>query len=156
MDNDINHDKFEHVSSISEEFNEKLKTLKPNIRHEPAPMKILLGVDVPDPKTIPHYTYQFFDDSWSGEPTTITLDRNKNLHSYACKPAWETAGRNAECKQWCKHGKIHRENGPAVIINGEEEYWFEGKQYTKEMFPMCKWIGARLDARRNIAWQQDL
>ena len=48
MDNDINYNKFEHASSISEEFNEKLKALKPNIRHEPAPMKELFGVDVPD------------------------------------------------------------------------------------------------------------
>lgn len=156
MDNDVNYDKFDHAESISDTFVEKLKTLKPNIRHEPAPMKELFGVDVPDPETIPHYTYQFVDDSWEGEPTTITLDRNKKLHSYAGKPAWETAGKKTQCKQWCKHGKIHREDGPAVIINGEEEYWFKGRQYTREMFPMCKWIDAQQDTIRNIAWRQDL
>jgi hypothetical protein len=36
---------------------------------------------------------------------------------------------------WSKDGKRHREDGPAVVrIGGAEEYWLNGKQYTQEEF----------------------
>ncbi len=37
-------------------------------------------------------------------------------------------------KTYFQNGKLHRLDGPAITDNGEEEYWIEGKEYTKEEF----------------------
>ena len=31
-----------------------------------------------------------------------------------------------------KNDRRHNDKGPAIIANGEEEYWLEGKKYSKE------------------------
>lgn len=41
---------------------------------------------------------------------------------------------NEEWEAYYKNGKLHRLTGPAVIDYDEEEYWINGKQYTKEEF----------------------
>ncbi len=55
--------------------------------------------------------------------------RNGNIHKDGDLPAieWLNSG-----KQWWKNGKRHRETGPAVIWDGQETYWLDGKQLTKE------------------------
>ena len=35
---------------------------------------------------------------------------------------------------WMVDGKLHRENGPAQIINGKERYWIRGVQLDKKIF----------------------
>lgn len=46
---------------------------------------------------------------------------------------------------WCKHGKLHRVDGPA-IVNVEDdsedtvcEYWIDGIQYSEEDFKFIQW-----------------
>lgn len=47
-------------------------------------------------------------------------------------PAFESA---SGTKAYYQNDKLHRLDGPAVIFsNGDEEYWVDGVQYTKESF----------------------
>ncbi len=39
------------------------------------------------------------------------------------------------CQEWYKDGKVHREDGPAVIETDGYQYWYlNGREYTKEEF----------------------
>lgn len=59
--------------------------------------------------------------------------KNGQIHSFDDKPAY-TNGVEYQC--WYKEGKRHRIGGPAKINNNTEEYWVEGKLYTKEEYWM--------------------
>lgn len=39
---------------------------------------------------------------------------------------------NGDSVSFYKNDRRHNSSGPAIIFNGEEEYWLEGKKYSKE------------------------
>ncbi len=44
-------------------------------------------------------------------------------------------------KFWFKNGKLHREDGPAIIRDdGNVEYWIDDKPITKEAQEMFGWL----------------
>ena len=59
----------------------------------------------------------------------IVSQKNNKFHSYGDAPAYVSL--YDEAKQWCKNGKLHRENDkPAVVYpNGEKKYFYNGKEY---------------------------
>jgi hypothetical protein len=56
------------------------------------------------------------------------LDDYEKLHRDRNRPAIEYANGD---KEWFRHGKRHRENGPAVIY-GKKKYWFKYGRFEKE------------------------
>ena len=59
--------------------------------------------------------------------TTQTLDDNLELHSFNDEPAIIMSDGTMV---WYKHGKIHRESGPAVIFkNNDVSFYYEHKWY---------------------------
>lgn len=68
---------------------------------------------------------------WIWSDNSITwLDSNGKPHRDGDMPTYiETNG----YMQYCNHGEFHRIGGPACIWpNGREEYWIDGKYYTKK------------------------
>ena len=66
--------------------------------------------------------------------TTCHYDADGELHRDD-GPAIETTN----SKAWYRHGKLHRDDGPAVEITAirdgsKNEWWLDGRQYTKEEF----------------------
>lgn len=62
-------------------------------------------------------------------PAVIVNNRNWYLNDKI------TLKCEGQIKYWYQHGKLHRNNGPAIIYpNGQEEYYIEGKKYTKKEF----------------------
>lgn len=41
-------------------------------------------------------------------------------------------GMDKGCKYYYIHGMVHRENGPAILENDYESYWFNGIKYPFE------------------------
>lgn len=67
-----------------------------------------------------------------------TLDENDKYHSENDEPAYIHNMRQFDKRQykaWYKHGKRHRENGPAIEkAYGDDEYFLNDQRLTKEEF----------------------
>lgn len=58
-------------------------------------------------------------------------DANNERHRTDGGPAYS----DPEWQSWWIHGVRHRENGAAVVVNGQPtQYWLNGSFYTKEAF----------------------
>ena len=77
--------------------------------------------------------------------TIISSQKNNKLHSYGDAPAYILfIDRKFFFEKWYKNDILHRTNGPAVIrvkkdlFHENEEWWYNGKFYTKEEFKKLK------------------
>ena len=64
--------------------------------------------------------------------TLICTDDDGNLHSYDDKPACRH-GDGSE--HWYKHGKLHRDNGPAIINPRRGEIWYQNGEMHRDDGP---------------------
>ena len=79
--------------------------------------------------------YKFNDGSfvhiWD-DNTIRWFDSDGNYHRDDDMPAYITTD---GYMSYCKHGKLHRECGPARIwLNGDGHYWIDGLEYTEDEF----------------------
>jgi len=67
-----------------------------------------------------------------------TYDSRGRLHSIDGQPASIIVDRRGDrTTRWFKHGLLHRENGPALILpDGSEHYYLDGTQVDKQGTPL--------------------
>lgn len=78
------------------------------------------------------FTVEFYD---KGEDTSGVKVRWVNEAGKRSSPDNDTPAIEwySGTKLWCEDGQLHRLDGPArICIDGTEEYWLDGKIYSKE------------------------
>ena len=80
--------------------------------------------------------------TWSPSKKILKTFKNGKLHSFYDEPSVHNSTVDKDYKIWHRHGKIHREVGPARIEGNEWQYYKDGKLHRERGPAIVRWANS--------------